>query len=272
MYLGVDFSGGAHPWKARCSQPTVWVASLEGAAAPRLSDLRPVQDLPGKGPPFDRLAALLRVGDFLGAGLDAPFAIPAKHLPPGGQEALMTRVRALPLAPDRPFPFGAALVALAAEIAHLDQKKPYRETERYWIERGINTRSTLWNGPRGGAPFTAACLTLLAISERPVWPWSSGPGMLVEAFPAAQLSTWKLPYSGYSKPHQFATREEILAGLAKRLDFNSSQRNAMIRCPDALDAVISAFAPISAEREGALANFPSDGLIAVYEGELSTTP
>ena len=245
MYYGIDFSGGADPWKARCARPTVWVATIADIVPPRLIDIRPVQHLPGEGEPFTRLVALLRAGDFTAAGIDAPFAIPARYLPPGGHAELLDRVNRLYPAPDRPFASGAALVALAAEIAPLDKKKPHRRTE---LGRGVNTRSTLWDGPRGGAAFTAACLTLLARSGRPVWPWHCGPGMLVEAFPAAQLRTWKLPHHGYGKPEQHHAREQILAGLARHLDFTASQRAAMLASPDALDAVVAAFAAIAAVR------------------------
>ncbi len=103
MYLGIDFSGGASPWKTRCSRPTVWVATIEDSAEPRLIDLRPVQSLPGDGDPFTRLIILLRKGDCAAAGIDAPFAIPARHLPPGGHVELLTRVGKLPPEPDRPF-------------------------------------------------------------------------------------------------------------------------------------------------------------------------
>ena len=271
MYLGIDFSGGADPWKARCSRPTVWVAVIENNVAPRLTELRPVQSLPGDGEPFTRLLALLRAGDFAAAGIDAPFAIPAKYLPPGGHVELLHRVGRLSPVPDRPFASGAALVGLAAEIAPLDQKRPHRETERVWVERGVNTRSTLWNGPRGGAAFTAACLTLLARSGRPVWPWNCGPGMLVEAFPAAQLLTWAMPHNGYNKPEQHDAREQILVGLAKHLNFTASQRHSMLRSPDALDAVIAAFAAIAAVPEGAPAEYPADGLIAVLDDGGSRT-
>jgi hypothetical protein len=265
MFLGIDFSGGAGPWKARCSKPTVWIATIEDIVAPRLADLRPVQSLPGEGEPFTRLVSLLRAGDFAAAGIDAPFALPARYLPEGGYMELLNRVDRLSPMPDRPFASGAALVALAAETAPLDQKKPYRDTERVWVERGVNTRSTLWNGPRGGAAFTAACLTLLARSGRPVWPWKYGPGMLVEAFPAAQLRTWALPHRGYGKPAQHNARKLILVGLGKRLDFTASQRDLMLGSADALDAVIAAFGAIAAAREGAPAEYPADGLVAVMD-------
>jgi hypothetical protein len=267
MYLGIDFSGGAQPWKTRCSRPTVWIATIEHSLALRLTDLRPVQTLPGDGEPFAKLVALLRAGDFVAAGIDAPFAVPATYLPPGGHVELLDRVNRMPPAPDRPFPAGASLVAISEQTSPLDQKKPYRTTERLWLERGVNARSTLWNGPRGGAAFTAACLTLLARSGRPIWPWTLGPGMLVEAFPAAQLRAWRLPHSGYGKPEQRTVREQILLGLTDHLDFAVSQRDLMATCPDALDAVIAAFAAIAAVRKGAPAAYPADGLIAVMDDD-----
>ncbi|WP_413989144.1 DUF429 domain-containing protein [Labrys okinawensis] len=272
MYYGIDFSGAADPWKARCLRPTVWVATIVGALAPRLSDIRPVQELPGEGAPFTRLVDLLRAGDFSAAGIDAPFAIPGKFLPTGGHAELLDRVNRLPAMSDRPFPSGAALLELAKEIAPSDEKKPHRETERFWVKRGVNTRSTLWNGPRGGAAFTAACLTLLARARRPIWPWDFGPGMLVEAFPAAQLRTWALPHSGYGKPEQQATREKILIGLARHLNFTDAQGRLMLGSPDALDAVLAGFAAMAAMSEGTPTEYPIDGLIAVRnDGELGSS-
>src|SRR5690242_15300200 len=29
-FLGIDFSGGAGPWRPVCARPTVWIAALEG--------------------------------------------------------------------------------------------------------------------------------------------------------------------------------------------------------------------------------------------------
>ena len=267
MYLGIDFSGAARPWRPRCHKPTVWIATVEDGKVPRLTDVIPVQSLTGDGSPFDRLVTLLHSGKFRAAGIDAPFAIPVKYLPAGGHRELLDRIRRVQPAVDRPFASGAALIELAAAISMLDQKKPYRETEKLWIERGVNTRSALWNGPRGGAAFTAACLTLLARSERPVWPWKCGPGMLVEAFPAAQLRSWGLPHSGYSKPEQNGVRADILDGLAKHIQVSESQRVSLMESPDALDSVISSFAAIAAVRKGTTTQHPADGLIAVMDSE-----
>ncbi|MDP1026713.1 DUF429 domain-containing protein [Sphingomonas sp. KR1UV-12] len=263
LYLGIDFSGGAAPWRMRCARPSVWVATIAGAEALRLVDVRPVQELPGDGSPFARLAALLRQGAFVAAGIDAPFSLPMRHLPAGGHAALLEAVAALPAAPDRPFPAGAALVALAEAVAPLASAKPLRDTEQLWRNRGVNTRSTLWNGPRGGAPFAAACLTLLAQAGRPIWPWSRGPGMLVESFPAAQLRTWGLPHTGYAAPDQRAARAIILEGLRDRIGLDAAQAELLLASADALDAVVAGFGAIAAERGDAPAEVPADGLISV---------
>lgn len=97
-------------------------------------------------PPFRRLCDELSKGDFNAAALDAPFSI----------------------------------LTVTGAPPPLSLPKPLRATEAYWRDQGINVRSTLWNGPRGGAPFAAACITLLHRAGRPVWPWAKAPGMLVE--------------------------------------------------------------------------------------------
>jgi hypothetical protein len=57
--------------------------------------------------------------------------------------------------PGRPFARGNAVVQTFAPQLPAPGAKIFRETERYWIARGVNVRSTLWAGPRGGAPFAA---------------------------------------------------------------------------------------------------------------------
>ena len=90
-----------------------------------------------------------------------------------------------------------------------------RETEQLWRRRGINVRSTLWNGPRGGAPFTVASLTLLASVDRPVWPWSrAASGLLVESFPAGQLRHWHLPHKAYDGEDGRDTRASIIESIS----------------------------------------------------------
>lgn len=263
IYLGIDFSGGAAAWRRRCLRPTVWIAAVEAAGHPRLVELVPVQALAGTGDPFGRLVTLLRSEDYVAAGIDAPFCIPARYMPPGGHACLLAAAADLPDAADRPFPSGASLVELAASVASLETAKPLRETEKAWLSRGVNTRSALWNGPRGGAPFAAACLALLARAGRPVWPWATGPGMLVESFPAAQLKAWSLPHTGYAAPDRRAAREHIVAGIHQRIDLKAAEVALLLDYPDALDAVVAAFGAISASTSDLPAVVSPDGLISV---------
>jgi hypothetical protein len=254
-FLGIDFSGAAAPWRARCGRPTVWIAFATFANDRlTLDDLIPAQDLPGAGAPFHRLTGLLDRGDYAAAAIDAPFSIPAAHMKPGGHAALLQDVAAMPDGADRPFPRGAALVALAETVRLKDSAKPMRACERHWAQQGVNTRSTLWNGPRGGAPFAAACLTLIARAGRPCWPWQTAPhGLLVEAFPAAQLRRWSLPHRAYGNASQTDARREIIAGLTPRIALSPGQTETMHRSADALDAVIAVFAGLAVQRHGAQA-------------------
>jgi hypothetical protein len=262
-FLGIDFSGGAGPWRPVCARPTVWIAALEGF---RLADLCPVQKLESDGEPFDRLVQLLREGRYRAAAIDAPFALPEQHMPAGGHAQLLADIAALPPAEDRPFPRGAAILAYARAHAPLTTAKPARQAERQYNA----SRSTLWNGARPGAPFTAACLTLVAKARRPVWPWKDGPGMLVEAFPAAQLRAWNLPHVNYSDAEARPTRAKIIAAIeqCQSLDIHPTDRRQMLASADALDAVIAAFgARAAANRQLKLpkpSNWKIEGAIAVH--------
>ena len=263
-FLGIDFSGGARPWRLSLRNPTVWIATVCGGK-PRLTELTPVQALPGTGSTFDRLVELLRKGDFEVAAIDAPFSIPSEHARCLHSD-LIQRVRTMPNGSDRPFPMGKSILELANAELLLRQQKPLRETEAFWVSRGIATRSTLWNGPRGGAPFTAACLRLIERAGRPCWPWSEyQPGILAEAFPAAQLYQWNLPYRSYSGQEGKGVRERIVAGLEDRLHIDSDKAELMVASPDALDAVVATFAAMAVARK-AVVGFsagPEDGFIAV---------
>jgi Protein of unknown function (DUF429) len=268
-FMGVDFSGGARPWRPIVARPTVWIATAEkDIRGLRLTELIPVQSLAGDGQPFHRLVNFLAAGDFEVAAIDAPFSLPLAHLPKGGHAELLQKVRALPNGPDRPFPTGASIMALGEAESPKAQAKPLRETEAYWAAQGVNTRSTMWNGPRGGAPFAGACLRLLEQSGRPSWPWdNSQPGVLCEAFPAAQLRHWGLPYQGYSQSTAGQVREAIVGDLQSRIDLSEVHRGILMRNPDALDALISAFAAI-AVADNAVTGFHTplpDGFISVAE-------
>lgn len=262
-FLGIDFSGGAGPWRPVCARPTVWIAALEGF---RLADLRPVQKLEGDADPFTNLISLLREGRYRAAAIDAPFCLPEAHMPSDGHAQLLKDIAQLPPAEDRPFPRGAALLAYARSHAPLASAKPSRSTER---QHGA-TRSSLWNGTRPGAPFAVACLTLLARAHRPVWPWKDAQGMLVETFPACQLRTWGLPHTNYSDPEARALRARIIAHLEEKrhLLLDAADRKEMLKSADALDAVIAAFGARAAANRTLKfekpANWKMEGAIAVH--------
>ncbi|HEX2115611.1 MAG TPA: DUF429 domain-containing protein [Alphaproteobacteria bacterium] len=267
IFLGIDFSGSPSQWQQRPAASAVWIAQITGHEKPALADLRRVQDLPGDAPPFERLAALLRAGDFSIAGIDAPFSPPAGYFA-GTRAALLKAVRALPCS-GRPFATGGQLVALLAPELAPRGRHAHRATEQVWRRRRINVRSVLWNGPRGGAPFAAACMTLIAQCGLPAWPWCSPATrpLLVETFPAAQLRTWDLPWFGYngSAPAARRRRESIVSAVVKKtgLSLTKSYRRTLAASADALDSVLCALAA-RAVASGALAEPP--GETAAQEG------
>ena len=266
-FIGIDFSGGARPWRFSVHEPTVWIATIRHIdGKPQLDTLIPVQELPGTECPFDRLVTLLESDNFEVATIDAPFSIPSAHLSSGRHADLIERVRALPNGPDRPFPMGRCILELANPELLVLERKPLRQTEAFWASKRVATRSTLWNGPRGGAPFAAACLRLIERTGRPCWPWSTfQPGILAEAFPAAQLYQWSLPYKKYSGQEGRANREIIIDDLRDRIHIDSHNARLMLASPDALDAVLATFGAI-AIAEGTVVGFsdaPNDGFIAI---------
>jgi hypothetical protein len=192
-WLGIDFSGDFRQWSARRSKSNVWVAGVEHSNGFALKDLKQIQCLSGDGDPFERLVALLSRREFEAAAIDAPFSVPQDYVPNGKHADLLSAVDGIPCKDNRPFPRGQEFVEKVVGVGpRLLDKKPLRRTDQDWCDRGVNVRSTLWNGARPGAPMTVACLTLLSRSGCPLWPWSdpNQQGLLVEAFPAAQLLTW----------------------------------------------------------------------------------
>lgn len=285
-YLGIDFSGDQGQWSATRNTSNVWVArtELDGGVLSLVSLTR-VQDLsPSLGNrPFDRLCGLLGSGRFSVAAIDAPFSLPRSRMKQG--ESPLTHLELLNLvdgidSPERDFPPGEDLITLfAAELAPRG-RKDFRLTERVWP---VTTRSTIWNGPRGGAPMAMACFKLLAKTRRPMWPWDSdSDGRIVEAFPAAQLRHWNLPHTSYNgvKTEATETRLAILNGVERqlgsrglRLDVDHTQQEIMIGSADALDAVVCAVAAVAvgrgqtakdAQRREA-AEPATEGWIAVYD-------
>ena len=273
-WLGIDFSGDATRWRPRLARPTVWVAHLvPGTPRPRLVDLRPVQDLAGSGDPFDRLVARLRQGDFRVCALDAPLSWPGADALAGGRQALLDAVLGLPV-PDRPFARGDAMLVLAGSLGLPCSGKVFRPCETLWRARGLNVRSTTWNGARPGTPFTVAALTLCGRAGLPCWPWVVGARpCLAETFPTALLARLGLPYRGYDGPGGGATRTQILDALAPGLDLPATARAMMAGSADALDAVLAALGAMAVDLGRMVDPAPvagRDGWIAVLDALTDT--
>jgi hypothetical protein len=270
--LGIDFSGNHLNWRAGRTS-NVYIAQVHLRQGRRfLSTLQTVQELPGQGEPFQRLVSLLKARDFDAAAIDAPFSVPHKYLPSGGHKALLEQVAAIERPKNWPFPAAQDFVCRILSGRCLLNKKPLRETEGTWSKKKINVRSTLWAGPRGGAAMTAACLTLLYETQNPLWPWHQAyePGLLVEAFPAAQLCHWGLKHQEYDGDEEGRqlNRERLVALVSKLVDIpDGSLRKKMEQSADALDAVLCAFAAIAVSKNRpSRSSTPSDeGEIAVHE-------
>jgi len=243
--LGINVSGSADQWSAKKRNSNVWIAAGRVDDGRLLiDDLAPVQALVGDAEPFNRLVELLTDLDGF-AAIAAPFSAPRAYA--ASVPVLWAQASGLPHT-GRPFGRGADLVDLLAPDAGRHGAKVYRACEALWRQRGLNTPSTLWSGPGGGAGAAVACMTLLLMRGGPVWPLRPGGAgaVLVEAYPAAQLFTWGLAPSGYSgaKPKPAAARAQILAALVADHGLVVSEALAAL-CQgnaDALDAVLCAYA------------------------------
>jgi Protein of unknown function (DUF429) len=271
--IGIDFSGDAMRWRASCGASNVWLATgfLRGGEI-HVASLTTIQQLPGSGEPFSRLCQFLREPTSGYAAIDAPFSIPAKFA--SSVEVAWQRVSSLPR-DGRPFAWGADLVRAFAPELGARGAKILRKTEEYWRQKGVNVRSTMWAGPRGGAPFAVACMTLLAQHDGGVWPFrpkGERGCVLVEAFPAAQLRHWERPYSRYNGKavSARALRESTVAWLEQErgLHMAAQFRNLCFSSADALDAIICLYAA-AAVANGKLAvtastDADTEGLIAIH--------
>jgi hypothetical protein len=248
-FIGIDFSGDQNQWGTNVQASNVWIAEVKPQGTHlSLVRLQRVQQLPGHGRPFARLAAwLAATGSFASAAIDAPFSVPwwffgeafADH------PALLAVVNALPLGNARDFPTGNAFVASVSTGIPFDFSKPLRVTESYWRGRRVNVRSPVWTGQRPGAPFASACIKLLANLGRPAWPWcGSDSGPLVEAYPAAQLRHWGLPFQRYNGVAGHANRAAIIADLTanRSLQADNASLATLHADADALDAVLCSYA------------------------------
>jgi hypothetical protein len=74
------------------SNPTVWIATIRvHGERLALDDLHPVQNLPGSGDAFAKLVNWLGGVKFAATAIDAPFSIPAIHIPQGSHAELVRR-------------------------------------------------------------------------------------------------------------------------------------------------------------------------------------
>jgi hypothetical protein len=87
---------------------------------------------------------------------------------------------------------------------------------------------------------------------------------LIEVYPAATLLARGLPSSRYKRPDQRDVREQILAGLAGELEFDSVQREHFCSHADVLDAAICLVAGADFLRGRCLP--PTDRALAREEG------
>lgn len=248
-YLGIDFSGDHRMWSSGRRKSNVWISVVRSESGKlKLDDLRRVQELAGSDPPFTRLINLLAYRDYRAAGIDAPFSIPHQYVPPGGHRKLLRIFSEDHLLNNRPFPEASVFVNAVAGQPRLNPPKPLRITEDCWKGRGLNVRSTLWAGTRGGAAMTSACLTLLHKAKCPIWPWHEAgkAGLLVEAFPMAQLCHWGLPHEKYNGVNAVRIRKIILSEILTRIDLRKYM-DELENSADALDAVLCAFAAIAVD-------------------------
>lgn len=164
-FIGIDFSGAVRPWLPRVTNPTVWIATVEATGQHlTVRELRPAQDLPGSGDGFSKLVNWLGEGKFAAAAIDAPFSIPAIHIPDGEHAELLRRVGWMLVGKGRVFPAGDQLVALANSVSPMTSLKPLRHCEAYWRNAGSKS------GRRSGMGHV-----VVLPSRRHVSPLSRGP-------------------------------------------------------------------------------------------------
>ncbi|MBI5198256.1 MAG: DUF429 domain-containing protein [Nitrospirae bacterium] len=121
--------------------------------------------------------------------------------------------------------------------------------------------------------MTAAFLSILQKIGRPIWPWQGldNNGLLVEAFPAAQLLTWNMDYQGYNGNTLTARdiRSRILKALCSYAQLHIPDEFQLLlqESADALDAVLCVYSAV-AVTENRLA-YPPQYPVAVSEGWIS---
>jgi hypothetical protein len=277
-WIGIDFSGADGSWSPKSKASNVWVAEIHEMVGQPLSlaRLERVQELAHRYamPPFKALGEFLTNGKFTCAAIDAPFSLPMAAMPMGGYRDLLAEVRGLAAGRKRYLPDGDQLLEIARrQIPGIPEKGTKRLCRVAEIEFGA-TRTPLWNDARPGAPFSIACMKLLAdIGASQVWNGGKLPKGLriVEAYPAAQLQVWGQSSKGYDGDKAVArkVRAEILAFIEKQLRLEiGNTREAALDFADALDAIICAFGARAASLNSAIRRpvHPQDveGWIAIH--------
>ncbi len=110
-----------------------------------------------------------------------------------------------------------------------------------------------------------------------MWPWANhARSLLVEAFPAAQLREWHLPYERYNGNSGYAAevRDQMLSGILSRwpnLDSNG-YRETFLSTADAIDSLICTFAAVAvSDNQLALrpdGEYLEEGWIAVHRRQI----
>jgi hypothetical protein len=154
-FLGIDFSSNHLIWRPGYGRSNVWIADVRKTGKRLvLEHIVRVQELPGHEHSLERLAALLREGDFDVAAIDAPFSVPRAFIRPESYARLLERIGSLSDPCECPFCRSEDFVkAVAGVDPPLNPPKPMRSTDAYWSQKGLNVRSTLWAGARGGAAW-----------------------------------------------------------------------------------------------------------------------
>jgi hypothetical protein len=116
---------------------------------------------------------------------------------------------------------------------------------------------------------------LLSRLDNPIWPWNetTEEGLLAEAFPAAQLRHWELPYTRYNGSGSAArdVRLQIISSLKERLsiDIDPEKERTLEASADALDSPLCAIAAVGVtqgkSRQGQSPSVVQEGWIAVQE-------
>jgi hypothetical protein len=252
-WVGIDFSGSNPSWSPRTSRSNVWICILRETRRNqfRLIQLDRLQDFFPSGPllPVQSLANFLEAGSFTCAAIDAPFSLPAVAMPKQGFLELLKEVRALKIEEGRWIPRGHQLIEIAQRrIPSLED----RGSKRYprLVEKEFSaSRTPLWGGPRPGAPFTVACLWLLANANvRHLWGGEkdASKARVVEAYPAGQLAHWRWPSKNYDgmKGDAPQARKSIVQKLkcSWSIEISDQAQFALEASADALDSLICAFA------------------------------